>query len=34
MENLPACVVAAVMLVVAAVIRIWAHFHPIRYAPR
>lgn len=31
MENVPACVVAAVMLVVAAVITIRAHFHSAGY---
>ncbi len=32
MENVYACVVAAVMLAVATVMKIWAHFHPVRYA--
>jgi len=32
MENVPACVVAAVMMVVAVAIKMWAHFHPARYA--
>ena len=30
LENVPACVLAAVMMVVAAGIAIWAHFHPVR----
>ena len=29
-ENVPACVLAAVMMAVAAGIAIWAHFHPVR----
>ena len=32
MENVPACVMAAVMMVVAVGIRIWVHFYPARYA--
>jgi len=32
MEIVPACVVAAVMMVVAVAIKMWAHFHPARYA--
>ena len=32
MENVPACVVAAVMMVVAVAIKMWTHFHPARYA--
>jgi hypothetical protein len=29
-RQVPACVLAAVMMVVAAGIAIWAHFHPVR----
>jgi MFS superfamily sulfate permease-like transporter len=32
MENVPGCVLAVVMMVVAAAIKMWAHFHPAGYA--
>ena len=32
MEIVPACAVAAVMMVVAVAIKMWTHFHPATYA--